>query len=242
MIPQPLLAPTVTAVVRYALYLVPPRDCLLWERACRWLGRDPETGSISPQPEVPGYSGQRVLQLTRSPRQYGFHATLNAPFRLANGVDESQLMGEIARLAGSLPALSMPALKVDKLGSFIALRPSADTAELMTLARLCVTALDRLRAPLESSERARRQAAGLTPHQNDLLARWGYPYVLDEYRFHMTLTESLDDADAALLLPWLQTWLGPALDVEPGKADLAAFVQPDSGAEFILRRRFPLRC
>ena len=240
MIPQPSLAPIVTADVRYALYLVPSRDCVLWERACRWLGRNPETGALSGQPEVPGYAAQRVQRLTRSPRQYGFHATLKAPFSLAHGVDERQVMEEVARLVGSLPAFSMPALKVGRLSGFIALRPAGTAEELMALARRCVTDVDALRAPLEAAERARRHAAGLTPHQRDLLEQWGYPFVLDEYRFHMTLTERLDDADAAVLMPWLENWLGPALGADSSEADLAVFMQPHPGADFVLRRRFPL--
>ena len=111
----------------------------------------------------------------------------------------------------------------------------------MALARRCVTGLDMLRAPLEAAERARRHAAGLTPHQKDLLEQWGYPFVLDEYLFHMTLTERLDDAEAAYLMPWLQNWLGPALGDDSSEADLAIFAQPRPGDDFVLRRRFPLQ-
>jgi len=231
----------VTADVRYALYLVPPRDSVLWEQACRWLGRNPETAAVSQQPDVPGYAEERVRELTRSPRLYGFHATLKAPFRLAQGVDERQLMWEVNRLIDSLPAFSMPALKVGRLMGFVALCPAGAEEESMALARRCVIGLDMLRAPLEAAERARRHAAGLTPHQKDLLEQWGYPFVLDEYRFHMTLTERLDDAEAAYLMPWLQNWLGPALGDDPGEADLAVFAQPRPGDDFVLRRRFPLQ-
>jgi len=232
----------VTADVRYALYLVPPRDSILWQQACRWLGRNPETAAMPRRPEVPGYAARQVRRLTRAPRQYGFHATLKAPFRLARGVDERQLMWEVDRLVSSLPAFSLPALKVGRLSGFIALRPAGSAEELMVLARRCVTGLDVLRAPLKAAERARRHAAGLTAYQKDLLERWGYPFVLDEYCFHMTLTERLDDADAAILMPWLQNWLGPALGAESSEADLAVFGQPRSGADFVLRRRFPLPC
>src|SRR4051812_847401 len=112
-----------TPDTRYAIYLVPPADSALWKRACRWLGRDPETGAALAQPEVPGYAGQKLRHLTQPPRQYGFHATLKAPFRLAAGLDESRLMQAVADLIGALPALSLPALRVDNLGAFIALRP-----------------------------------------------------------------------------------------------------------------------
>jgi Protein of unknown function (DUF1045) len=32
----------------------------------------------------------------------------------------------------------------------------------------------------------------LTPRQREYLDRWGYPYVMEEFRFHMTLTGQLD--------------------------------------------------
>jgi putative phosphonate metabolism protein len=240
MILQPLVSkPTVTAT-RYALYLVPSRDSLLWETGCRWLGRDPETGLQDSQPDVPRYQAQRIGQLTRSPRQYGFHATLKAPFMLAEGVDERQLMTQVAQLARSLPALVLPALQVDTISGFIALRPTGAAAQLAALEQRCVSALDALRAPLDAAERARRLGAGLTAHQKDLLERWGYPFVLDEYRFHMTLTQQLDDQDTALLLPWLRNLFAPALAVGTNQAELAVFQQSRPQADFLLQRRFPL--
>ena len=230
----------IVIAARYALYLVPHRDSLLWETACRWLGRDPETGLQLSQPEVPGYDAQRVKQLTHSPRQYGFHATLKAPFRLAEGADESQLMTRVAQLAHSLPAFVMPALQVDTISGFLALRHTGAAVQLEAMAETCVTTLDALRAPLDASERKRRHAAGLTARQRDLLEHWGYPFVLDEYRFHMTLTQRLDDRDAGFLLPWLQGWFAPAITSATNQAELAVFVQPQLEAEFRLLRRFPL--
>jgi putative phosphonate metabolism protein len=225
---------------RYALYLVPARASLLWQTGCRWLGRDPETGVQLTQPDVPGYQAQRIGQLTRSARQYGFHATLRAPFILAKGVDERQLMTRVAQLTRSLPAFVMPALQVDTISGFLALRPAGVAGQLMALEQRCVTTLDALRAPLDAAERERRLAAGLTAHQKDLLERWGYPFVLDEYRFHMTLTQRLDDQDTALLLPWLRNLFAPALAADTNHAELSVFVQPRPQADFVLQRRFPL--
>jgi putative phosphonate metabolism protein len=239
MILQPCLDLTVTAT-RYALYLVPRRDSLLWESACRWLGRDPETGSLLSQPPVPGYEAQRIRELTHSPRQYGFHATLKAPFKLAGGADEGQLMTQVAQLADTLPGFFLPALQVDKIGAFLALCPDGADARLPSLAQRGVTALDPLRAPLETTERARRHAAGLTAHQKELLERWGYPFVLDEYRFHMTLTQQLDDDDAELLRRWLQDWFAGALAADTNQAELAVFRQAHPEADFFLLRRFRL--
>ena len=94
--------------VRFAIYLVPPLVSLLWERGCRWLGRDPESGVVYTQPTVPGMAVAEVHALTRLPRTYGFHATLKAPFRLCDGADENALLDRVQSLAGTLPALAMP--------------------------------------------------------------------------------------------------------------------------------------
>jgi len=42
-----------------------------------------------------------------------------------------------------------------------------------------------------AAELARRRTLRLTAEQDAMLARWGYPYVLEDFRFHMTLTGSL---------------------------------------------------
>ena len=225
---------------RYALYLVPCRDSPLWESACRWLGRDPELGVVLSQPRVPGYEPQRISELTHSPRQYGFHATLKAPFKLAEGSDEQKLFAHVALLAESTRGFLLPALQVDRISGFLALRPIGAAQHLSDLAQRGVMALDPLRAPPDAAERARRQGAGLTAHQQNLLERWGYPFVEDEFRFHMTLTQQLDDHDAESLQPWLQHWFARALGSDTNQAELAVFRQPQPQTDFLLLRRFPL--
>ena len=54
-------------------------------------------------------------------------------------------------------------------------------------------AFNAYRAPLSAADRERRIKAKLSPRQIELMDQWGYPYVLDEYRFHMTLTGALLD-------------------------------------------------
>lgn len=225
---------------RYAVYLVPSRNSLLWNAGCRWLGRDAETRETFVPPHVPGFPAEKLLRATASPRLYGFHATLKAPFRLAQGVDETQLSAEIARLADSVGNFPMPALKVDRLNGFIALLLAGSCDALADLERRCVVELDALRAPMEEAERVRRLSSRLAPRQRDYLERWGYPYVFEEFRFHMTLTERVDDATAGLLMPWIGQNLQPALAEQSQGAELAAFVQPAPGKDFLLLKRFPL--
>jgi 2'-5' RNA ligase len=53
---------------------------------------------------------------------------------------------------------------------------------------------DSFRRPLTPQDRARRNPERLTPRQREHLDRWGYPYVMEDFRFHMTLTGRLDPA------------------------------------------------
>ena len=225
---------------RYAIYFVPPRDSLLWNAGCHWLGRDPETQQTFAPQDVQGFPGGKLLRVTASPRLYGFHATLMAPFRLADGVDEASLSAEIARLADSVGSFLMPALKVDRLNGFFALLLAGFSEAVGDLARRCVVELDPMRAPLEEAERVRRSTARLTPRQRDFLERWGYPYVFDEFLFHMTLTERVDDTDAAVLMPWIVQNFQRALAEQSQGADIAVFVQPAPGKDFLLLKRCPL--
>ena len=192
------------------------------------------------QPAVPGFPATDIRALTQSPRTYGFHATLKAPFRLAQGVDERELLARVGDLAASHAPVAIPALRVERVDGFVALVPAGASRAVDGLAAQCVTKLDDLRAPLEATERARRLASKLTSRQRELLDLWGYPFVLEEFRFHMTLSERLDDARAARLLPWIGEWFAPALAKPSDAADIAVFMQPVSGADFLLRRRFPM--
>ena len=223
---------------RFAIYLVPPAGSALWDRGCRWLGRDPETSAVYAPPMVPGFAADEIRALTQMPRDYGFHGTLKAPFRLAQGVDEGELLDEVARLVRSLPVATMPELRVERLSDFLALRPVSVGSAVGELAAQFVTGLDSLRASIEPADRMRRLSSGLSARQQALLERWGYPYVLDEFRFHMTLSGRLDPIRSERLRPWIEEWFAPALAGAPEAVDIGVFMQPATGAEFTLHRRY----
>lgn len=167
---------------RYGVYVVPTGD--LGAFGAEWLGWDVVTGK---QVGEPG-------PLVATPHKYGFHGTIKAPFRLANGQTAEALTDEATRLCAGLSSVTVP-LKVARLGSFIALVPDEDQTDLRTMAMAAMTGLDDFRDPLTEADLTRRRAAGLTPAQDALLLQWGYPYVMDEFRFHLTLTGRVDDPD-----------------------------------------------
>lgn len=171
---------------RYAVYYLPDNADLAAFGAS-WLGWDVARGAPVGQPGVEG-----IKAATRTPRKYGFHGTLKPPFRLAEGTDVAGLKADIAALAATTPPVEISGLILSRIGRFLALVPLGEAEGLARLAFACVTRLDRFRRPAGAEELARRRAAGLTPRQDALLLEWGYPYVAEEFRFHLTLTGGLD--------------------------------------------------
>lgn len=151
----------------------------------------------------PGFSPADWRAITAEPRRYGFHATLKAPFAPAAGVTEDDLRATLRDFAAQQKPLAPIALELAALGRFSALVPAAQSRALDTLAGHVVEVFDSWRAPLSEADRARRLQAKLSPREREHLERWGYPYVFEDFRFHMTLAgpippEQRDAVDAAL--------------------------------------------
>ncbi|MDO8980420.1 MAG: DUF1045 domain-containing protein [Afipia sp.] len=176
---------------RYAIYFVPSTASALYRFGAELIGYDAYTGQ--PLPFVEGIAAEIEgwKQLTADPRKYGFHATLKAPISLAPSRTENELtaaMHEFARTPRSIPVIGPT---VRSISNFIAIVPDGPCPELQKLAEDCVTVFDGFRAPLTSADRERRNVSALTDRQIVYLDCWGYPYVLEEFRFHMTLAGSL---------------------------------------------------
>ncbi|WP_224825178.1 DUF1045 domain-containing protein [Cognatishimia sp. MH4019] len=181
---------------RFAIYYLPP-DGSLAEFGAAWLGWDVARGCETDQLDVPG-----LHDITMTPRKYGFHGTLKPPFHLAKGQTVEDLKAATADLASGLAPASCAGLVLTTLGGFLALTPQGDTSGLQRTAEACVRGLDPFRAPPSDAELARRHAAGLSARQEALLTEWGYPYVMEEFRFHLTLSGRLQQED---ILAWSDT-------------------------------------
>lgn len=226
---------------RYAVYLAPSPDSALWQFGSRVVGYDAVTGEDLPPLDLAGFDAQSWRELTAEPRVYGFHGTLKPPFRLAEGVSETDVIAAFTELAGRCHAFELPPLDVKGIGSFVALVPSAPTPVLNDLAAELVVQLDHLRAPLTAGEIAKRRPDRLSERQMRLLEDYGYPYVMEEFRFHMTLSGSLE-ADAAV---HVQNTLADAFAASGAHLplrveDLALFRQEAPGARFRQLARAPL--
>jgi hypothetical protein len=231
-------------VARYALYLAPTPESPLGRFGSTVLGRDAASGAAIEGYAPPGYSSAEWRTITADARRYGFHATLKAPFRLGEDRSVDALEEAIADLARAHAPFSLGPLRVSTLAfgagrGFVALTPSARSAPLAALEADALQKLDLFRAEMTEADRARRKPERLTDRKRELLERWGYPYVLDQFRLHFTLSNAVVDptslanalgADFARLVP------DPDFRVDA----LALFVEAAPSAAFQVARRFAL--
>lgn len=216
---------------RYAVYYAPPAGEFA-TRAAAWLGWDAASGCEVAPPDL----GLPAAEITRDPRKYGFHGTIKPPFRLAEGKTVDGLTAAIASLAAQLAPVQMPGLRLHDLDGFLALTPEGDAAEFQGLAAETVRGLDAFRAPLTEAEIARRRPDRLTARQRELLDLWGYPYVMEEFRFHLTLTDRLEPEMAERAATILAAHFAPVLPAPFTVADLCLFGEAGDGRFHLLHR------
>lgn len=219
---------------RHAIYFAPARGSRLARFGAEWLGWDPESGREVVRRNVAGVAADAVA----TPARYGFHATLKAPFRLAEGTDEAGLDAAAAEVAASAEAFSLR-LRVACLGSFVALVPVSAPPGLTALEAALVTRLDRFRAPLTETEIARRRPERLCGQERQNLSRWGYPFVGPQFRFHMTLTGPLPADEAERVRGVLESALAELLAEGVPVTQVSRFSEAVDG-RFHLVRRFSL--
>jgi hypothetical protein len=208
---------------RWALYFAP--QAALGQLGQQWL-----SDTFEP-----------ALTWTTAPRRYGFHATLKAPFRLAPGYALGDLKAAVAVWSQCQPPFSVR-LSVQWLGDFLALRPvtRTDIEALSGLAASAVEQLDPFRAELSASEQQRRLAAPLTVRERELLARWGYPYVFEAFRFHCTLTEPLPTAIRPRLFALAEQHFNGVLSEATPIDRVVLAEEPAPGANFVIVASFRL--
>ncbi len=174
---------------RYAIYVTPEGE--LGRVGSAWLGWDVLAGQAVAHPLLDGIDLSRI---TKRPRKYGLHATVKPPMVLRDGATIEALELAAGQITENFAPVELSGLEVSWIGSFLALTPQGDTAALNTLASTIVAQLDHFRAPPSCEELAQRRKRPLTPSQEANLVRWGYPHVMEDFRFHITLTGPLKDA------------------------------------------------
>lgn len=226
---------------RHAAYFAPAPDSAAWQLGAQWLGRCPHSGQNLAQPVPEFWEPAAFARITREPRRYGWHATLKAPFALATHSSPSDLRARFLEVTAAAHLPIVLDLEVALVANFLALVPRQRCAPLHDVADACVRGLHLCAAPLPPSEIARRRRGGLTARQEDMLAQWAYPFVLEDFAFHMTLTGALDalsNAQKQQLQQHAHAWFEPLLTQGLTLDGVSWFVEDLPGADFRWVERF----
>lgn len=220
-------------IVRFALYLVPQGPLGVFGET--WLAWDMARGAARP---APGDAPEGWEAITAEPRRYGFHATVKPPFRLAERRDVAELTEAVERLCVNAVPFDCDGLRLASLDGFVALVPEGEIAALDRFAARVVAELDGFRRPAGEEEIARRRKAGLTARQEDYLLRWGYPYVMEEFQAHFTLTGRLGPEREAVMAHLEDRLAGVPL--RPLRVESLCLVGEQAAGGFRLIHRYAL--
>ena len=232
-----LYSGTMANYPRYAIYYAPAPGSTLDRFGAQHLGYDAYSGDEVPFPSA---SPADWRELTQDPRKYGFHATLKAPMALVDGKTEAQLVAACESFASTARRVPVITSIVDSISGFIAVIPATPSGELQQLAADAVSEFDGFRAPLTPEDRARRKPEKLTPRQRDYLDDWGYPYVMEEFRFHMTLTGRLEATRREPVIAMLRARFSTTGLDTLAIDRIALFRQPDAASRFRIIEHFAL--
>lgn len=226
--------------MRYAVYHTPEPTAPLSIAASAWFGRDAFGRPATVQELPSGWSKERHAELVREPRRYGFHATVKAPFALADNATEQELLDAFSALTMSHEDIVIPSLVLCQVDGFFALVPEELNDMLNEFAGQIVRAFDRFRAPLTHSDIERRNPERLNGRQRAHLERWGYPFVFEEFFFHMTLTGRVNDGEASEVRDILEKHFSAFLGKPHTVSTIAIFVEPEPGEDFAVRSMRPV--
>lgn len=225
---------------RFAVFYA-PRSGAFSDAADAWLGRNCVTGFSVAQPALKNTS-DLLFDLTTKPRKYGFHGTLRAPFRPGPGQDEASISSAVCELAKRLAPAKCDGLSVgNPYGFGVALIPLGDQSEIIELAKNIVEETDCLRAQLTEEEILQReQSENLNEQQRIYLHRWGYPTVMDELSFQLTLSNRVTPQQQLVLEAAIAEHFEGLLPSPFLIEDLCLFGEDAKSGMLILLKRYPL--
>ena len=212
---------------RYAVYFVPHPNTVLYRFGATVIGCDCYTGGdVDHGPDL-AMSHTDWSDLTREPRTYGFHATLKAPFQLRADYGEADLVDAFRAFAATPRQALQVSPSVEILEHFAAIVSRHANPDLDAFASTCVSAFDNFRAQMTSQERAHRLRPNFSARQITNVDRWGYPYVFEDFRFHMTLTGPIPLDQRAAVLSFLRARFSAHHDQGPLPIDRIALLRQD---------------
>jgi hypothetical protein len=221
---------------RYAIYYSPELGSPLDIFGRTWF--DEKTNG-NPK-AVANLNPKRLEELSELSRKYGFHGTLKPPFSLNPSTSVESLLSAARVFARSLSPIEIPPLELAIIGKFIALTPTSQSAALEKLSAACVRAFEAYRLPLSDEQLANYKQNKLTVHQEQMLEHWGYPYVMEEFRFHISVTDRIDDPhEREEIIDALEKVAGPMLSKPVLVREITVFSQTGLDAPMVAIERIP---
>lgn len=167
---------------RYALYYIPRYQDELYKIGSQIIGYSIEEGSILSSPHQTKYN--------KSVSKYGLHGTLVAPFNTL--LTQEDLLQFVTSVCSKISELQIGFLKVYRMPrQYIALIPDHLESTLNELDNYLVRQIHQIRLPICQQN---------IPNHTDLseqyvqnILKWGYKYVFDDFNFHITLTDVIND-------------------------------------------------
>jgi 2'-5' RNA ligase len=224
---------------RYAVYFSPPEESDLSKFASSWLGWDSQNGKKISHPIFKDLISD-ISELTKKQSCYGFHGTLKPPFSLAKTKNERELKAAILELSQSIKKFEISAVSLQLLNGFAAIVATNENNEIKNLAKKCVRELDSFRQPESLKKVQKRRLKGLSKNEEFNLQRWGYPYVMGSFRFHLTLTRRLSPEESKNVMEVLASELTKILSTALPVRDICLFGESHTGGNFQIIQRFPL--
>ena len=223
---------------RYAVYFAPGADSELGlfgqSILCRSATRERKKDARSTFTDQ-----SQWLRLTENPAHYGFHATLKAPLELAHDQTLDTLTAAVTEFAKNQLPIKLTTLYPRSLGGFMALTLESEIEPLSRLALDCVESFEPFRKALSDSDLQRRKSQSLSNRQESLLLKYGYPYVADEFHFHLTLSGKLSEHDKDYEA-WVISEYSRLISETPILDRLAIYKQVDRQSPFLQLAVFPL--
>jgi putative phosphonate metabolism protein len=224
---------------RVAIFYAPASKSPLAEFGSNWLGWDIEKAIEAKHPEIPKLPTP-ISDIIATPQKYGFHGTLKAPFRLNTEKSLDELRNALRRFSEPISKFTIGQMKVARLGNFVAIIQETASGQLQNFASTIVEHFEEFRAPLSDDDITKRRKTNLSPRQDELMLKWGYPFIFDEFKFHLTLTGKLNEHDAEITKNILAEYLSDILAEPLEVIDICLYGERGDG-RFEIIGRFPLQ-
>lgn len=219
---------------RHAIFFAPADDSPLGIYGATVLRRRATDPGEWTNPQIPvNFDNTAVWRAcVETPARYGFHATLQAPFELHPAYTYQTLLDELEVFCSQQQPLLLTELAPRRTRRFDALAFDTQPLEVKEFASTCVQRFNKYCAPLHPQDIVRRQKKALSPTQLSNLEQYGYPYIFDDFNFHMTLSGTMPDDDNGHL-QWLRVLFDEMVTETPLLDRLCVFYQADRNEAFV---------